>query len=290
MSDTNNPLRRFFRQPAIYIKLPSDGNFYPPGALEMPVNRELPVYPMTAMDEITYRTSDALFNGAAIATVVSSCIPCIKDGWQVPAIDLDTVLVAIRIASYGHEMEFESACPHCEHENSFGLDLRTVLDGIKSPDYSNTVDIGDIKIYFKPLSYQQVNANSLDQFQDQKLIEMLPTANMPEEEKIRQLSQAFAKLTNMTVSAMAQSISMIQADNEMVVETEYIEEYIRNCEKDVFDKIRDHMAELKKVSELKPLDITCQGCTKQYETPFTMDVSNFFVSASWPRVLSALPR
>lgn len=246
----------------------------------MPVNRELPVYPMTAMDEITYRTSDALFNGAAIATVISSCIPCIKDGWQVPAIDLDTVLVAIRIASYGHEMEFESACPHCEHENSFGLDLRTVLDGIKSPDYGNTVDIGDIKIYFKPLSYQQVNANSLDQFQDQKLIEMLPTANMPEEEKIRQLSQAFAKLTNMTVSAMAQSISMIQADSEMVVETEYIEEYIRNCEKDVFDKIRDHMAELKKVSELKPLDITCQGCTKQYETPFTMDVSNFFVSAS----------
>ena len=246
----------------------------------MPVNRELPVYPMTAMDEITYRTSDALFNGAAIATVISSCIPCIKDGWQVPAIDLDTVLVAIRIASYGHEMEFESACPHCEHENSFGLDLRTVLDGIKSPDYSDTVNIGDIKIYFKPLSYQQVNANSLDQFQDQKLIELLPTADMPEEEKIRQLSQAFAKLTNMTVRAMAQSISMIQADSEMVVETEYIEEYIRNCEKDVFDKIRDHMAELKKVSELKPLHITCQGCTKQYETPFTMDVSNFFVSAS----------
>ena len=280
MSDTNNPLRRFFRQPAIYIKLPSDGNFYPPGALEMPVNRELPVYPMTAMDEITYRTSDALFNGAAIATVISSCIPCIKDGWQVPAIDLDTVLVAIRIASYGHEMEFESACPHCEHENSFGLDLRTVLDGIKSPDYSDTVNIGDIKIYFKPLSYQQVNANSLDQFQDQKLIELLPTADMPEEEKIRQLSQAFAKLTNMTVRAMAQSISMIQADSEMVVETEYIEEYIRNCEKDVFDKIREHMTELRKVSELKPLHITCQGCTKQYETPFTMDVSNFFVSAS----------
>lgn len=280
MPQTNNPLRRFFRQPAIYIKLPSNGDFYPPGSLDMPANGELPVYPMTAMDEITYRTSDALFNGAAIATVISSCIPAIRDGWQVPSIDLDTVLVAIRIASYGHEMEFESECPHCANENSFGLDLRTVLDGIKSPDYAATVDIGDVKIHFKPLSYQQVNANSLDQFQDQKLIEMLPTADLPEDEKVRQLSQAFAKLTMMTVKAMSQSIAMIEADGEMVVETEYIEEYIQNCEKDVFDRIRDHMAALRKETDLKPLTITCQGCTKQYETPFTMDVSNFFASAS----------
>ena len=280
MPQTNNPLRRFFRQPAIYIKLPSNGDFYPPGSLDMPANGELPVYPMTAMDEITYRTSDALFNGAAIATVISSCIPAIKDGWQVPAIDLDTVLVAIRIASYGHEMEFESECPHCAHENTFGLDLRTVLDGIKSPDYSATVNIGDVKIYFKPLSYQQVNANSLDQFQDQKLIEMLPTADMPEDEKVRQLSQAFAKLTMMTVKAMSQSIAMIEADGEMVVETEFIAEYIQNCEKDTFDRIRDHMAELRKGTDLKPLSITCQSCTKPYETPFTMDVSNFFASAS----------
>lgn len=280
MPESNNPLRRFFRQPAIYIKLPSDGNFYPPGTLDMPPNRELPVYPMTAMDEITYRTSDALFNGSAIISVISSCIPAIKDPWQVPAIDLDTLLVAIRIASYGHEMEFENECPHCQHENSFGLDLRNVLDGIKRPDYSETLEIGDVQIHFKPLSYQQVNANSMEQFQDQKILEMLPQTDMPEEEKIRRITQAFAKLTTMTVKAMSQSIAMIQAAGEMVVESEYIEEYITNCDKDTFERIRDHMAKLREVTELKPLHITCQGCTKEYETPFTLDVSNFFVSAS----------
>lgn len=246
----------------------------------MPANRELPVYPMTAMDEITYRTSDALFNGSAVVTVISSCIPAIKDGWSIPSIDLDTLLVAIRIASYGHEMEFESACPHCEHENSFGLDLRTVLDSIKSPDYSSSLGIGDVTIHFRPLSYQQVNANSLEQFQDQKILEVLPTADIPEEEKIRQVTQAFAKLTSMTIKAMAQSIAMIEADGEVVVESEFIEEYITNCEKETFDQIRNHMTQLRSGSELKPLTITCQGCTKQYETPFTMDVANFFGSAS----------
>ena len=63
---SNNPLTQYFRQPAIYVKLPSNGQHYPEAALNMPANNELPVYPMTAIDEITYRTPDALFNGNAV--------------------------------------------------------------------------------------------------------------------------------------------------------------------------------------------------------------------------------
>ena len=99
--NTNNPLRQYFRQPAIYIKLPSQGKYYPPGTLNSSVTGEYPVYPMTAIDEITYRTPDAMFNGQATVNVIQSCVPDIKDAWQMPAIDMDTVLVAIRIASAG---------------------------------------------------------------------------------------------------------------------------------------------------------------------------------------------
>jgi hypothetical protein len=60
MTQSANPLKAFFRQPAIYLKLPSDGAYWPEDAIEFPANRELPVYPMTAVDEITYRTPDAL--------------------------------------------------------------------------------------------------------------------------------------------------------------------------------------------------------------------------------------
>jgi hypothetical protein len=280
MPESNNPLRRFFRQPAVYIKLPSEGNFYPPDAIDIPPNGEFPIYAMTAMDEITYRTSDALFNGTAIINVIKSCVPNILDPWKIPNIDMDTLLVAIRIASYGHAMDFESSCPHCEHENSFGLDLRTILDGMGKADYGSPMQHGDITIFFKPLTYQQVNANSIDQFADQKLLETLPDANVPEEEKMRLLTGAFNKLTDMTMRALTQSISMMQVMEETVVEPEYIEEFIRNCDRDVFNRIRDHIVSLRSTTELKPLKLQCQGCQKDYETPFTMDVSNFFGSAS----------
>ena len=95
-------------------------------------------------------------------------------------------------------------------------------------------------------------------------------------------AEEWDKQGEMTMNAIAQSISMIRMGNDMVVEPEFIQEFIKNCSRDVFQKIRDHIVSLKDQSELKPIKITCQNheCTKQYDTPFTMDVANFFVSAS----------
>ena len=105
MQDTNNPLKKYFRQPKIYLSLPSKGKYYPPGALEMTESGELPVYAMTAKDELLFKTPDALLNGEATVEVIRSCIPAIKNPWMMPSIDSDAVLIAIRLATYGEKLE-----------------------------------------------------------------------------------------------------------------------------------------------------------------------------------------
>lgn len=274
--ENHNPLQRYFRQPAIYVGLPSKGKYYPEGTLDMPANGELPVYPMTAIDEITYRTSDALFNGNAVVNVVQSCVPNIKDAWAIPAMDMDTILVAIRIASYGHEMEFESRCSSCTETNTYGVDLRTILAELRSPDYNKPVTSGGIEIYFKSLSYKEVNENSMAQFEDQKLLDILPDADMPEKEKIDLLNQAFVKLGALTIKAIAQSVDYVVADGEMVDNRGHIEDFIQNCDRSIFDAIRKNIEHNKELSVTKPLQIKCSNCETEYETPFTLDVSNFF--------------
>jgi hypothetical protein len=129
----SNPLSQYFRQPSIYVKLPSKGEYYTPGSISMSANGELPVLPMTAIDEITYRTPDALYNGQATVNVIQSCVPAVKDAWAVPAVDLDTLLIGIRIASYGHDMDFATRCPACGNESEHTIDLRSVLDHIRAP-------------------------------------------------------------------------------------------------------------------------------------------------------------
>ena len=272
----NNPLSSYFRQPSIYLKLPSNGNFYPENTLDMPPNGELPIYPMTAIDEISYRTPDALYNGTAVMNVIKSCVPNILDPWVIPAVDFDAILASIRIASYGHSMEIDTTCPKCEETASYSLDLRTVLDQLKSPDYSKSVDIGDLKVFFKPLSYKQINENSVVQFEEQKLASVLEDMEMDEEEKLQRLSTAFANMTELTVKALAQNINYIQTPEGIVQEEEYINDFLHNCDRDIYNRIRDYVIGMKDDNELKPLQIKCQECEHEYEQPFTLDMSNFF--------------
>ena len=100
-----NPLKQYFRRPGLYLKLPSGGSGYTPADLVLPENGELPVYPMTAIDEITAKTPDALYNGVAITEIIKSCVPNILDPWKITSVDLDAVLIAIRAATSGGEME-----------------------------------------------------------------------------------------------------------------------------------------------------------------------------------------
>ena len=166
MTQSINPLKQYFRQPAIYIRLPSAGKFWADGSLDLPENRELPVLPMTAVDEITYRTPDALFNGQAVVTVIQSCLPNIQDAWRMPTIDVNSVLIAIRIASYGHELEITTTCPSCETESDYVLDLRSVLDRLECPDYAETLKQGDLEVSFTAMDYAQQNAINIEQFEN----------------------------------------------------------------------------------------------------------------------------
>jgi hypothetical protein len=276
----NNPLKQYFRQPAIYIRLPSGGEFYPEGTLDMPPNGELPVYPMTAIDEITYRTPDALFNGSATTSVIQSCVPNIRNPWAIPAMDVDTILVSIRIASYGHNLELESTCPSCKNEDTYTVDLRNVIDSMKAPDYRQIIQHRDLEIYFKPMSYQNLNDNNQRQFEEQRMLQSIGALEGDEQQKINALTQALKKITEVTVEALAQSISAIKTPQALVTESEYIVDFLKNCDRALFNKVRDHIVAQKGMSEIQPLSIRCHECDTEYSQMLTLDMSNFFAPAS----------
>ena len=280
MTQSNNPLRQFFRQPAIYIKLPSDGANWPAGSIDIPQNREIPVYPMTAIDEITYRTPDALFNGQAVINVIQSCIPAIKNAWHMPNIDINTVLIAIRIASHGHELEIESTCPACDEAEEYAMDLRSVLDKIKTPDYNKMLDHGDLQIVFAPLSYEMQNHHSQKQFEQQQMLNSITRSDLSEEEKLDRINAAMGEITKLTIEVLAASIAGIKTPETFVDDQILITEFLNNCDRLMFNAIRDQIIELRKDSDLKPVHLTCRSCSHEYDQPLNLDMTNFFEPAS----------
>lgn len=271
----NNPLRQYFRRPAVYLKLPSEGKDYAPGTIEIPENGDIPVYPMTAIDEITTRTPDALFNGTALAELIRSCIPNIKDPWSVSSNDMDAVLIAIKAASGGDTLDLESVCPSCEESNTYGVNLLSMLATLKPGNYEEPMQIGELSIKFKPLTYKEMNSAAMGQFDLQRTL--IAISNTPDENERNNLSKdALEKITLLTMEILSKTIEYIETPGLKVVEQEFILDFLKNCDKNIFVAVRDHNAELKAKTEIKPVNLTCASCGHTYEQPFTLSPVDFF--------------
>lgn len=271
----NNPLKQYFRRPSVYLKLPSGGRGYPEGALNLPENGEVAVYPMTAIDEITTKTPDALFNGTAVAELIKSCIPDILDPWSVTSEDLDSILIAIKAASGGNDFEVTSVCPKCANEGTYGVNLVGVLATMRAPDYSKPLELSDLQIKFKALTYREINEAGIEQVEVQKIFTAIERAE-DEQQRIKLGEQALKGITDLTMRLLTKAIEYIQTPNAKVIEKEYILDFLKNCDKNMYVKIRDYNTELKAQTEIKPLEIKCVECSNEYKQSFTLNPTDFF--------------
>lgn len=277
-----NPLSKYLRQPQIYVKLPSAGKYWYPGTLEMPVSGELPVLPMSTRDEIMLNTPDALLNGEAVVTMIQSCIPNIRNAWALPSVDLDTVLIAIRIASYGEKMEYTSTCPECENSDNYEIDLRQFLDmPVDLSGYENAFDYKGVNVSLKPLDYNSVNQQNLEQFEQQRLITMVNDTTIDEATKQARFQEIFKILTEYTVKNVTGSIEKLTTpEGVTVMDQNHIQEFVENSERIFFKTLKDKLTEIKDSFPAKTVHTTCDSCQHQYTTPFTFDQANFFEFAS----------
>lgn len=273
MSD--NPLKQYFRRPALYFKLPSGGKGYRPGVIDLPENGELPIYPMTAIDEITTRTPDALFNGVAVTEIIKSCVPNIKDPWAILQTDLDALLLAIKIASNGSKMEIDTVCPACEEDGKFDVNLSGMLGQFKYGDYNTPLTIDDMSIKFSPLNYKKVNEAGTKQFELQRALAMIQ--NMDEgEQRDSTTSKLINEMQEMAMQLVVDTIEHIKVPEAVVLEKAHIREFLSNCDIKTYELIREHTVELKKSTDIKPLQFKCMHCSHEYEQPFNINVSDFF--------------
>jgi len=290
MSEINqqgsNPLQKYFRQPKLYISLPSKGKFYPNGAYESTESGELPVFSMTAKDELSFKTPDALLNGQATVEVIQSCIPAIKNAWIMPSIDIDAALVAIRMATYGETLTMTTKVPVTGEEREYELNLRDVLDNFSNLVYENVVQVNDLTIYLRPLTYQEFTKNALKTFEEQRIFNLVNDESISDEDKLQAFTNSFTKLTQLTVDMIVQGIDKIIAGEEEVTNRLHIQDFMKNADKEFFNRVMDHLNEQKEKYTIKPMEVQStpedieNGAPATFLIPITFDQSNFFASGS----------
>ena len=274
----SNPLSKHFRQPVIYLKLPSGGKYYPDGSLEIGASGEIPIYSITIKDELMLKTPDALMNGESVSNMIRSCCPAIKDPGIIPAVDLDPLLIAIRIASYGSTMEVSSKCPHCQAENDHQVDLNHALSMVSvMKKYQEPRQIGSLVFEFRPRNFNELNQMGRTTFEQRKLIQVVTDSELPQEEKLARFTEGFKALATMNVETVASAIRSVTTDERVVVtDTSQIAEFIANADRKTYEEIKDTINDYVNANTMKSIDMPCVECEKLYPVNLEFNQSTFF--------------
>lgn len=271
----NNPLQQYFRKPSVYLRLPSTDQAYADDVLDKNPTGEHAVYSMTALDEITVKTPDALLNGQAMVNLIQSCVPDVKNAWLIQVQDLDAVLIAIRIASGNGNMDVTSECPSCKTNSEYTLDLSGMLSKLKPGNYEQELEIDELKFKIRSITFQELNQINMRQFEIQSRFAAIENI---EDEKTKNAESASLvnSLRELTTEILARSVAYVETPQGSVTNSNFIRDFLLNCDRKTHNTVRDHTISLRESSTLKPLEVKCSNCGHEYKQTINMDISNFF--------------
>ena len=278
----SNPLKKYYRQPKQFVRLPSNYKYYKPGTIQIPESGDVAVFPMTAKDELLFKTPDALLNGEATVRVIQSCIPAITNAWEMPALDIDACLVAIRMATYGTKMQVKVFVPKTKIEKDMELDLQAALDRLLSHTYEEQFLYENMEVTTRPLTYKEFTEAAIKTFEEQRLATVVQDKDMPEEEKIKRFQASFSKLTDINIQMVSASVASIRVDGQTVTDKTQIQEFLENTSKEFYQTIIDQSTKQKDNFTIPPVEMTATpeeikaGAPETYKVPVLFDQANFF--------------
>ena len=198
--------------------------------------------------------------------------------------DTDTILLAIRIATYGETMDIAYAVPTINESQSTTVNLPALLDGvsgIEPKDYATTKS--GFKIKIDPLTYDKLSKIQVAQFEQQKIYSNVAESGLSESQKSERFATSYRKMQDINIELLIDSIAEITTpDNTVVTDGKQIFEFIANVDTKITREIELVLGDLRSQCSMKPIQLKAteeqikKGAPASYEVPVTFDTANFF--------------
>lgn len=272
-----NPLQQYFRQPKVFIGIPSHGIYSKAGTFDGDISR-IPVCGMTGMDEIIMKTPDALLSGESTVSVIASCCSAIRDPWELTVLDIDLVLIAIRIATFGNELTVSHICPECDTENDYDINLTSLIDYFASCKYDNKLVLKDLAILTRPLTYRESTEFSLKNFEyQQKLKQIVELTDQAERQSLT--NSVFRDLALLKNEIFTAGIESVDTGKTVVSEKSFIREWVENCDSSIIDAVTKHIEKNQSTWAIPKQHIKCSNCGHETDITLDLDQASFFANA-----------
>ena len=282
---SSNPLQGYLRSPKLYVLLPSQGKF---SSLDTAseISGELPIYPLTSMDETFLRNPDALLNGESLVSVIQSCTG-VKDVYNLSTNDVDVILLAIRFATYGNDLEIEATCPECDHKDEISIDVEPYLETVVVLEDSYTVNLDNgLSCYLKPYTFKDSQMAALAAFKETSELNNLINSEIDDLARLATFNKSFKAMADLNIQILSSSVMKViipASDGESDIEVDnkrHIEEWVRGISKQQADIIIDELNIINELGIKRDTSIVCTECEHQYESKLEFNPASYFETGS----------
>lgn len=253
-----NPLLAYVKQGKPILNLTSKGKFWPSGSIDSAENIE--VFSLTGQDEILLLNTSTSLLGSVLAEIIESCVPSIKNVWDMPRIDLDSVLIAIRCASYNNRMNMQYVCPQCSTDQTHSVDLLEVSQEITIPDYTVPFVHNETAVWFRPYTFRENFQQLIDQNSKLTVLDQLSDSNVSDEEKQKIINSSLREITRINIQALANSIDSVMIDNQVKVNnTDQIKEWLLKADRETFSAVKNAVDQKNNEYQMPNRSFTCKN-------------------------------
>ena len=262
MSTAQNPLSGYFRSPKLYTRLPTLGKFYNDDIVELPENGELAIFAMTAKDEMIMKNPDALLNGEAVAKVIQSCVPAVKQPRKLISNDVDALLIAIQGATNGDEIQVSDKCPVCGHEDSGYVSVEGILETMTVLDKSYTCELDNgLTVELQPFTYESTVKAGIANFRTTRSLQSL-SGITDEMEQLKAFNENFVQIAALNFDLVVDSVASIsgvdaQGEKFIVTDRASIREFLENSDSGVGRKIEQSIEQVSNIGVNKKVQLEC---------------------------------
>jgi len=278
---STNPLSKYFRRPTAYIQLPTRGIFNP--EIEKTVIDEVPILPMTAIDEIGLKNPDELLNGEALVNLIRSCVPSIPDPYKLPNIDAEALYLAIRYATFGRDTSHSHTCSKCKEVSDFNIDINYILSRFPAIEEAPTISHNGLTIHIRPNTLRSVMKVSIIETEQTRLLNYYSSPefeNTDEESAAKRIYDSFRKIALHNVDVVSDAILKIEdEDGNEIDDQAYISEFLNNVPSSLITEIQKSVKSISKLPEDASItEFQCPSCNHKDKVKIEFNPVNFSVA------------
>lgn len=254
----SNPLLAKIKLPGRTFQLPSRGALYNNGEISTR-DGEVHVHPMSALAEISLKNPDLLFNGKALNSVFSECIPEIKKPTELYGRDIDAIMYFLRIVTYGPEYEIKVK-HDCEEakDHSYVVNLEEMVHKIRYLD--PTVAEQEYRVEMPNGQVVKVHPVKFDHMI--KLFQMNTGKQEFTAEDVKK-------------NVVFNLVSLIVSVDD-VTDKKMIEEWVTKITTPYQNRITDTIEKTNEWGPIQNTSIKCRDCGEQFEVELPLNPISFF--------------